>query len=103
MSDQTHLLERDTGLRAERNHFDESSRQQQIRHDAELNRLQHENRNLQGRLNNLQAENNTLRVQLEAALSVISYLEQRLQFYLKSLLEKEVPPSGVTYRLSNAA
>ena len=86
MSDQTHLLERIMGLRVELNHFGESSRQQQIRHDAELSRLHHENGNLQARLKNLQAENNTLRVQLEAGLSVISYLEQRLKLHLKSLL-----------------
>ena len=58
-------------------------------HDAELSRLRNENRNLQARLYNLQAENNTLRVQLQAGLSVISYLEQRLQFHLKSLVEQE--------------
>jgi hypothetical protein len=58
-------------------------------HDAELSRLRNENRNLQARLYNLQAENNTLRVQLQAGLSVISYLEQRLQFHLKSLAEQE--------------
>jgi hypothetical protein len=88
MSDQTHLLERIMGLRVELNHFGESSRQQQIRHDAELSRLRHENGNLQARLKTLQAENNTLRVQLEAGLSVISYLEQRLKLHLKSLLEQ---------------
>jgi len=38
-----------------------------------------------------QAENNTLRVQLEASLSAISYLEQRLKFHLKTLLEQEPP------------
>jgi hypothetical protein len=75
-------------LRVELNHFDESSRQQQTRHDAELSRLRNESRNLQARLNILQAENNTLRVQIEAGLSVISYLEQRFQCYLKSLLEQ---------------
>jgi hypothetical protein len=89
MSDQTHLLERIMGLRVELNHFGESSRQQQIRHDAELSRLRNENRNLQARLQALQAENNTLRVQLEASISVISYLDQRLKFHLKSLLEQE--------------
>jgi uncharacterized protein YlxW (UPF0749 family) len=72
MSDQTYLLERIMGLRVELNHFGESSRQQQSRHDAELIRLRHGNRNLQARLNTLQAENNTLRVQLEAGLSMIS-------------------------------
>jgi hypothetical protein len=89
MSDQTHLLERIMGLRVELNHFSESSRQQQSRHDAELSRLRNENRNLQVRLQALQVENNTLRVQLEAGLSAISYLEQRLKFHLKSLLEQE--------------
>ena len=48
-------------------------------------------RNLQGRLEILQAENNTLRVQLQAALSAISYLEQRLKLHLKSLLEEVSP------------
>ena len=91
MSDQTQLLERIMDLRVELNHFDESSRQQQTRHDAELRRLQNENRNLQVRLRALQAENNTLRVQLEAGLSVISYLEQRLKFHLKTLLKQEPP------------
>ena len=89
MSDQTHLPERIVGVRDELNHFGESSRQQQIRHDAELSRLRNENRNLQARLQALQAENNTLRVQLDAGLSVTSYLEQRLKFHLKSLLEQE--------------
>ena len=93
MRDQTQLLERIMGLRVELNHFGESSRQQQTRHDAELRQLQNENRNLQVRLRALQAENNTLRVQLEADVSVISYLEQRLKFHLKSLLEQEVPPN----------
>jgi hypothetical protein len=91
MSDQTHLLERIMGLQVELNHFGESSRQQQIHYDAELSRLRHENRNLQARHHALQAENNTLRVQLEASLSVISYLEQRLKFHLKTLLEQEPP------------
>jgi serine/threonine protein kinase len=54
------------GLPVELNHFDESSRQQQTRHDAELSRLRNENRTLQARLNTLQAENNTLRVQIDA-------------------------------------
>jgi ABC-type phosphate transport system auxiliary subunit len=88
MSDQTHLLERIMGLQVELNHLGDSSRQQYIRHDAELSRLQNENRNLQARLHALQAENNTLRVQLEAGLSVISYLEQRLKLHLKFLLEQ---------------
>jgi ABC-type phosphate transport system auxiliary subunit len=92
MSDQTHLLERIMGLQVELNHLGESSRQQQIHYDAELSRLRHESRNLQARLDALQAENNTLRVQLEASLSVISYLEQRLKFHLKTLLEQEPPP-----------
>ena len=90
MSDQTHLLERIMGLRVELNHFGESSCQQQIRHDAEISRLRNENRSLQARLRALQAENNTLRVQLEAGLSVIAYLEQRLKFHLKTLLEQEM-------------
>jgi uncharacterized protein YlxW (UPF0749 family) len=90
------------GLRVELNHFDESSRQQQTRHDAELCQLRHENRNLQARLNTLQAENNTLRVQREASLSVISYLEQRLKFHLKSLLEQEAT-AETTHRLSDRA
>jgi ABC-type phosphate transport system auxiliary subunit len=97
MSDRTQLLERIMGLRVELNHFGESSRQQQTRHDAELSQLRHENRNLQARLHALQAENNTLRIQLEAGLSVISYLEQRLKFHLKSLLEQEVPPLGARF------
>jgi ABC-type phosphate transport system auxiliary subunit len=88
MSDQTHLLERIMGLRVELNHFGESSRQQQIHYDAELSRLRNKNQNLQARLHALQAENNTLRVQLEAGLSVISYLEQRLKLHLKFLLEQ---------------
>ena len=92
MSDQTHLLERIMGLRVELNHFSERSQQQQSRDEAELSRLRHENRNLQARLNTLQAENNTLRVQLVAGLSVISFLEQRLKFHLKSLIEQKVPP-----------
>ena len=54
------------GHRVELNHFDESFRQQQTRHDGELSRLRNENRNLQARLNTIQAENNTLRIQLEA-------------------------------------
>ena len=91
MSDQTHLLERIMGLQVELNHFGECSRQQQIHYDAELSRLRHENRNLQARHHALQAENNTLRVQLEASLSAISYLEQRLKFHLKTLLEQEPP------------
>jgi chromosome segregation ATPase len=89
MSDQTYFLQRIMGLQAELNYFAESSRQQQIRHNNELSRLQNENRNLQARLGVLQAENNTLRVQLEAGLSAISYLEQRLKFHLKSLVEQE--------------
>jgi ABC-type phosphate transport system auxiliary subunit len=91
MSDQTHLLERIMGLQVELNHFGECSRQQQIHYDAELSRVRHENRNLQVRLRALQAENNTLQVKLEAGLSVISYLEQRLKFHLKTLLEQEPP------------
>ena len=91
------------GHRVELNHFDESFRQQQTRYDGELSRLRNENRNLQARLNTCQAENNTLRVQLEAGLSVISYLEQRLKFHLKSLLEQESVTAGTTHRLSNAA
>jgi hypothetical protein len=75
------------GLRVELNHFGEGSQQEKSRHDAELSRLRNENRNLEVRLLALQVENNTLRVQLEAGLSVISYLEQRLKFHLKSLLE----------------
>jgi hypothetical protein len=102
MRDQTHLLERIMGLRVELNHLGESSRQQQTRHDAELSRLHNQNRNLQARLNSLQAENNTLRVQLEAGLSVISYLEQRLKFHLKSLLEQEAT-AETTHRLSDRA
>jgi hypothetical protein len=74
-------------LRVELNHFGESSQQQKSRHDAELSRLRNENRDLELRLLALQVENNTLRVQLEAGLSVISYLEKRLKFRLKSLPE----------------
>src|ERR1700757_5052595 len=88
MSDETYLLNRIMGLETELHYFAESSRQQQIRHNTELSLLQNDNRKLQARLGVLQAENNTLRVQLEAALSVISYLEQRLKFHLKSLLEQ---------------
>ena len=90
------------GHRVELNHFDESFRQQHTRHDGELSRLRNENRNLQARLNTLQAENNTLRVQLEAGLSVISYLEQRLKFHLKSLLVQEATAEA-THRLSDQA
>jgi hypothetical protein len=102
MSDETYLLQRIMGLETELSYFAESSRQQQIRHNTELSRLQNDNRKLQARLgvlqaentlqarvDILQAENNTLRVQLQAALSVISSLEQRLKFHLKSLLEQE--------------
>ena len=115
MSDETYLLQRIMGLETELSYFAESSRQQQIRHNTELSRLQNDNRKLQARLgvlqaentlqarvDNLQAENNTLRVQLQAASSVISYLEQRLKFHLKSLLEQETT-AQTTHRLSNAA
>lgn len=102
MSDQTHLLERIMGLRVNVNPFGENSWQRQIRHAGELSRLRNENRNLQARVDILQAENNTLRVQLEAALSVISYLEQRLKFHLKSLLEQQTT-AKTTHRLSKAA
>jgi hypothetical protein len=102
MSDQTHLLERIMGLRANFNPLGENSWQRQIRHDGELSRLRNEVRNLQARLDILQAENNTLRVQLGAGLSVISYLERRLKFHLKSLLEQPAA-DGTTHRLSNAA
>jgi hypothetical protein len=124
MSDETYLLQRIMGLETELSYFAESSRQQQFRHNTEISRLQNdnrklqarlgvlqaenntlrqnENRNLQARVHTLQAENNTLRVQLEAALSVISYLEQRLKFHLKSLLEQPAT-AGTTHRLSNAA
>ncbi len=89
MSDETYLLQRIMGLETELSYYAESSRQQQFRHNTELSRLQNDNRKLQARLGVLQAENNTLRVQLKAGLSVISYLEQRLKFHLKSLLEQE--------------
>ena len=89
MSDETYLLHRIMGLETELHYLTESSRQQQFRHNTELSRLQNENRKLQARLGVLQAENNTLRVQLEASLSVNSYLEQRLRFHLKSLLEQD--------------
>jgi hypothetical protein len=102
MSDETYLLQRIMGLETELNYVAESSRQQQIRHNTELSRLQNENRKLQARLGVLQAENNTLRVQLNAGLSVISYLEQRLKFHLQSLLEQEAT-AETTHRLSNAA
>jgi chromosome segregation ATPase len=124
MSDETYLLQRIMGLETELSYFAESSRQQQIRHNTEISRLQNDNRklqarlgvlqaenntlrqnedrNLQARLGVLQAENNTLRVQLKAGLSVISYLEQRLKFHLKSLLEQSAT-AGTTDRLSNAA
>lgn len=102
MSDETYLLQRIMGLETELSYFAESSRQQQIRHNTEIGRLQNDNRKLQARLGVLQAENNTLRVQLKAALSVISCLEQRLKFHLKSLLEQEAT-AGTTHRLSNAA
>ena len=75
------------GLRVELNHFGERSQQRQIRHDAELHRLQNDNRNLHTQINALQAGNNTLRIRLQAALSVISCLEQQLEFHLKSFLE----------------
>jgi hypothetical protein len=100
MSDETHLLQRIMGLETELSYLAESSRQQQFRHNTELSRLQNDNRKLQARLGVLQAENtlqarvdilqsenNTL--QLKAALSVISHLEQRLRFHLKSLAEQE--------------
>ena len=102
MSDETYLLQRIMGLETELSYLAESSRQQQISHNTEISRLQNDNRKLQARLGVLQAENNTLRVQLEAALSVISYLEQRLKFHLKSLLEQPAA-AGTTHRLSNAA
>ena len=102
MSDETYLLQRIYGLETELHYLAESSRQQQFRHNTELSRLQDDNRKLQARLGVLQAENNTLRVQLQAALSVISYLEQRLQFHVKSLLEQETT-AEITHRLSNAA
>jgi hypothetical protein len=102
MSDETYLLQRIMGLETELSYLAESSRQQQFRHNTELSRLQNDNRKLQARLgvlqaentlqarvDILQAENNTLRVQLKAALSVISHLEQRLRFHLKSLAEQE--------------
>ena len=89
MSDETYLLQRIYGLETELHYLTESSRQQQFRHNTELSRLQNENRKLQARLGVLQAENNTLRVQLEAGLSVISHLEQRLKFHLKSLVEQD--------------
>jgi hypothetical protein len=88
MSDETYLLHRIMGLETELHYLTESSRQQQFRHNTELSRLQNDNRKLQARLGVLQAENNTLRVQLEASLSVNSYLEQRLRFHLKSLIEQ---------------
>ena len=124
MSDETYLLQRIMGLETELSYLAESSRQQQFRHNTELSRLHNENRKLkawlgvlqaenntlrqngnrklQARVGVLQAENNTLRVQLEAALSVISHLEQRLKFHLKSLLEQSAT-AGTTHRLSNAA
>ncbi len=89
MSDETYLLQRIMGLETELHYFAESSRQQQFRHNTELSRLQNDNRKLQARLGVLQAENNTLRVQLEASLSVISHLGQQLKFHLKSLVEQE--------------
>ena len=98
MSDETYLLQRIYGLETELHYLAESSRQQQFRHNTDLGRLQNDNRKLQARLgvlqaentlqarlDILQAENNTLRVQLKAALSVISHLEQQLKFHLKSL------------------
>ena len=101
MSDETYLLQRIYGLETELHYLAESSRQQQFRHNTELSRLQNENRKLQARLgvlqaentlqarvDILQAENNTLRVQLQAALSVISSLEQQLKSHLKSLPEQ---------------
>jgi hypothetical protein len=124
MNDETYLLQRIMGLETELSYLAESSRQQQFRHNTELSRLQNDNRKLQARLgvlqaeNNtlrqnenrglqarlgvLQAENNTLRVQLQAALSVISSLEQRLKFHLKSLLEQQTTAETM-HRLSNAA
>ena len=102
MSDETYLLQRIMGLETELSYFAENSRQQQFRHNTELSRLQNDNRTLQARLGVLQAENNTLRVQLKAGLSVISYLEQRLKFHLKSLLEQEATAEA-THRLSDQA
>jgi len=102
MSDETYLLQRIMGLETELHYFAESSRQQQFRHNTEISRLQNDNRKLQARLGILQAENNTLRVQLQAALSAISYMEQRLKFHLKSLLEQQTT-AETTHRLSNAA
>ena len=103
MSDETYLLQRIMGLETELSYLAESSRQQQFRHNTELSRFQNDNQKLQARLGVLQAENNTLRVQLKASISVISYLEQRLQFHLKSLLEQENATAGAADRLSNAA
>jgi len=60
MSDETYLLQRIMGLETELSYFAESSRQQQIRHNTEISRLQNDNRKLQARLGVLQAENNTL-------------------------------------------
>jgi seryl-tRNA synthetase len=102
MSDETYLLQRIMGLETELHYLAESSRQQQFRHNTELSRLQNDNRKLQARLDVLQAENNTLRVQLKAGLSAISYLEQRLKFHLKSLLEQQTT-AETTHRLSKAA
>jgi hypothetical protein len=102
MSDETYLLQRIYGLETELHYLAESSRQQQFRHNTELSRLQNDNRKLQARLDVLQAENNTLRVQLQAGLSAISYLEQRLKFHLKSLLERQTV-AETTHRLSKVA
>ena len=62
-----------------------------MRYDVDLEQLRNDNRNLQTKLNALQAENNTLRVQLQAAFSVISHLEQRPKLQLKSLSEEVLP------------
>ena len=102
MSDETYLLQRIYGLETELHYLAESSRKQQFRHNTDLGRLQNDNRKLQARLGVLQAENNTLRVQLDAGLSVISYLERRLAFHLKSLLEQQTV-TETTHKLSNAA
>jgi len=102
MSDQTHLLERIVGLRFNLNPFGENSWQRQIRHDGELSQLRNENRNLQARVDILQAENNTLRVQLKASSSIISYLEQLLKCHLKSLLEQQTTVETM-HRFRNAA
>ena len=57
---------------------------------------------LQDELNHFGENSWQRQIRHEAGLSVISYLEQRLKFHLKSLLEHPAC-AGTIHRLSNAA